>query len=329
MSVLDFLFEGQPPAGVTQYGQSTEQIPKWLSDYTQGLIARANAIAAEPYQAYEGPRLAGFSPDQLAAFEATRQSVGIADPYISQAAQGALAGMTTDPLASASPFMQQAAQTFPGAVQDYMNPYVQNVLDRQEAMATRTLEEQFLPQLQEAFVGSGQFGSERMLELGQQGVRDISEGLEQQRLATLADAYGQSADIFAQDQARQAQLAGTAGQLATAAGQLGLQGAGQLGALGQLASQQALQDAAALEAIGAQQQQFGQQNLDLAYQDFLTQRDYPREQVNWLSSVIRGIPYGTTTTTQTTGPAQTYQPSPISQLGALASAYQGFQNWWE
>ena len=59
MAVLDFLFEGKPPKAVTTYGQTVTDVPKWLSDYTQGLIARANAIAAEPYQAYGGPRIAG------------------------------------------------------------------------------------------------------------------------------------------------------------------------------------------------------------------------------------------------------------------------------
>ena len=57
MSVADFLFEGKPPPAVTSYGQSVEGMPKWLSDFTQGIAARANAIAAEPYQPYGGPRI--------------------------------------------------------------------------------------------------------------------------------------------------------------------------------------------------------------------------------------------------------------------------------
>ena len=65
--VLDFLFEGKPPASVTTYGQTATDVPKWMSDYTQGLIARANAVAAEEYIPYEGPRIAGFDQDQQQA----------------------------------------------------------------------------------------------------------------------------------------------------------------------------------------------------------------------------------------------------------------------
>ena len=63
-SITDFLFQGRPPQSVTTYGQTVENIPKWMSDYTQGLIARANAAAAEPYIPYGGPRIAGFSPEE-------------------------------------------------------------------------------------------------------------------------------------------------------------------------------------------------------------------------------------------------------------------------
>ena len=64
-SLTDFLFEGRPPKSVTTYGQTIKDVPKWLSDYTQGLIARANQAAAEPYIPYGGPRIAPFTPAHL------------------------------------------------------------------------------------------------------------------------------------------------------------------------------------------------------------------------------------------------------------------------
>lgn len=326
MGTLDFLFEGSPPTAVTTYGTSTESLPAWLSDYTQGLIAKANAIAAEEYQPYEGARIADFTPEQLAAFEATQQNVGSYEPYLDQATQSTLSAGAVDPLASASPYITQASATLPGSIDEYINPYTQNVLERQAELSQRTLTEDFLPQLQDAFVGAGQYGSERMQDLAQQGVRDISENLESQRLATLADAYNVAGTQFATDQQRLADLGTTVGGLATAGGELGLQAGEQLGTLGQLQSQLGLQDAAALEAVGSQQQAMDQASLDLAYQDFQSQLQYPQEQIDWLSSVIRGTPYDTTTTTTETAPASVYQPSGISQLGALASALQGYQS---
>lgn len=326
MGVLDFLFEGRPPTSVRRYGQTVENIPKWLSDYTQGLIARANVIAAQPYQAYEGPRIASFSPDQSAAFSLTRQNVGRAQPLFQTGIAATQRAIGTDPLGRASPLIQAASQTFPQAAEEYMNPYVQNVLNRQEALAKRTLEEDFLPSLQHAFVGAGQFGSERMLERGQKGLRDITEGLEQQRLATMADAYNQSAAQFGADASRFASLAPVVGNLATQGAELDLRGAQQLGVLGEAAQSSALRDAAALEAIGQQQQQQGQRSLDLAYQDFQTQRDYPQQMVDWLGSVIRGLPSPRATTTTSTGPFQgEFQPSGLAQLASLGTTLKGLQ----
>ena len=87
-NVTDFLFEGQPPQSVTTYGQTVENVPKWMSDYTQGLIARANAAAAEPYIPYGGPRIAGFSPEQEAAFGMVEENVGAYQPFLEAGASG-------------------------------------------------------------------------------------------------------------------------------------------------------------------------------------------------------------------------------------------------
>ena len=71
MGVLDFLFQGNPPPSVTTYGETTSNVPAWYSDYTQGLISKANAIAAEPYQPYTQARIARYDPLQTAAYTKT------------------------------------------------------------------------------------------------------------------------------------------------------------------------------------------------------------------------------------------------------------------
>jgi len=326
MGVLDFLFEGKPPAAVTTYGQTVENLPKWMSDYTQGLIARANAIAAEPYQPYQGPRIASFTPDQQAAFDATRGAAGAYRPGLGEAERLTRAAGATSPLAIASPYLARAGQTFPENVETYMNPYIQNVLNRQESLAQRTLTEKFLPELQDAFTSAGQFGSERMLEMGLRGTRDIQENLEEQRLATLANAYGQAADIFGADASRMGQLAATAGDLGTAGAEIGLTAGRQMGALGEAAQQLGLRGAAGLEAIGSAQQGQTQRNLDLAYRDFLEQREYPRETADWMSAIIRGMPYSRATQVTDVGPSAVYQPSPLAQIASAVGTVKGLQN---
>lgn len=112
-------------------------------------------------------------------------------------------------------------------------------------------------------------------------------------------------------------------------GTLGMQGAqtalqagqtlGQLGSAQQAADLQRIQ---AQAAAGAEQQGLEQQRLDLAYADFLRQRDYPMEQLGYYSNLLRGIPVqlGSTATTY----AQ--PPSLASQAGGLGLAGLGLYN---
>ncbi len=318
MPINDFLFEGRPPPSTTTYGTTVENMPQWLSDYTQGLIARANAIGAEGYQPYGGPRIAGFSPEEEEAFRMTQENVGAYQPFM-VGAEGQLVGGLTQ----AGEFMGEGTQDFPGAVGEYMDPYIQNVLNRQAELSGRQMEEQFLPSLQGAFTRAGQFGSERMEEMGVRGTRDIMEALQGQQLGALSQAYGQAGELFGADRARELQAA----QLA---GNLGIEGSRQFGALGEMASRMGYGDVAAMEGLGRTQRGMEQQSLDLGYQDFLRQRDYPRETIDWMSSVIRGMPYDRAISRQEYGPASIYQPSGLSQLGSVltagAGAYDIFAN---
>lgn len=301
--LLDFLFEGKPPKSVTTYGETIKDIPKWMSDYVQGVVGKANAIASEPYIPYGGPRIAGFDPLQEAGFGMAEQAAGAYQPYMEGAA-GATVGA-----------LGQASRSFidPGNVEQYMNPYIENVLQRQESLAGRTLTEDFLPALQQTFGGAGQYGSRggvgSMEDIGMRGVRDIQENLEEQRLATLGGAYGQAADIFGRDVGRAAEV--------------GLRGGMQLGALGEAAQGLGLRGAGALEAVGAQRRGLGQAGLDLAYGDFREQRALPFERLGFMSDVVRGLPMGQRLTTTERGPADVYQPSPLSQGIGAYGVYRG------
>ena len=115
----------------------------------------------------------------------------------------------------------------------------------------------------------------------------------------------------------------TAGTLAGTDQAARLEAGRGLGALTE--ARQAMQgrDIATMAAAGQEQQQLNQRNLDLAYNDFREQRDFPRQTTDWLSSIIRGMPYSSSTQTTGTGPANAYQPSALSQIGSLFSLWQG------
>jgi len=307
--VNDFLFEGRPPPSVTTYGQTVESMPKWLSDYTQGLIARANAIGAEGYQPYGGPRIADFSPEEQAAFGMVEGNVGAYQPYL-DAAGGTLSGGLTQAYGQ----LGEGTRGFPGAVDEYMDPYIGNVLNRQATLSNRNFSENTLPALQNAFTRAGHFGSDRMMDLAGRASRDAGSELNEQQLAALSGAYGQAGQLYGADAGRNLQAAGLYGNL-------GLEGSRQMGALGEMASRMGYGDAAAMEAIGRTQRGMDQGSLDLAYGDFQRQRDYPRNTIDWMSSIIRGLPYDTSRQSQQYGPIPNldYAPSQASQLGSLFS----------
>lgn len=325
MGVADFLFEGKAPPSTTTYATSKSDIPQFMSDYTQGLISRANAIAAEPYQQYSGPRLAGFTPDTQNAFNLTRQAAGAYQGPLAQAL--GLTQSAVEPgqggLAQAQPYITQAAQNFPGAVSQYMDPYVGNVIDRAKLEANRNFSENIMPMLDNKFTASGQYGSSAHEREANRAARDLTEGLDTTAAAQLSGAYQNAGSMFGQDAARQLGVAQLTGQLAGQEQGAKLQAGQQLGALGAAAQQMGLTGASALDTVGQMQQQQQQKNLDLAYQDFLNQTQYPRQTIDWMSSVIRGLPAPVSTQTTSTGPANVYQPSPLSQLGAFGTGIAG------
>lgn len=91
------------------------------------------------------------------------------------------------------------------------------------------------------------------------------------------------------------------------------QSAQQLGALGGQQQNLALQRLDALRQAGLSQQQLGQTSMDQAYQDFVNQNDYARNNLAFYSGILRGIPVSSQSSTIQ------YSPSPSSFSSALGA----------
>jgi hypothetical protein len=108
----------------------------------------------------------------------------------------------------------------------------------------------------------------------------------------------------------------------------------QMAALNQYAQMQQLEqsmrntDVASLEAVGQSQQAQKQRELDMAYQQDLEEKLYPRQQADWLSTQIRGMAPITpqTVTNQGTTTGATYSPSVLSQIASGYGAYKGLSS---
>lgn len=295
------------PAATTQ--TTTTEFPSELRPYITDILERAKARAeAEEkagYQAYTGPRIAGFEPEQLAAQQATKGIVGL--------------GVSGDPmLASAQTYYRPAlgltlgqAEQFgaPQAAQ-YMSPYQQAVIDVEKREAARS----FAPQMQQIgaqAVGAGGFGGSRQAILESEAIRN-----QQQMLADIQTKGSQSAYDRAQAafEAQKARERGAAGSLAQ---------------MGAAIPGQAFKEIGALEAVGAGRRADAQRALDLGYSQFQEEQLFPTKTLQEYQSIVRGFPY--TPNTYTSG-FTTTPPASLAQnvlgigtgIAGLAGAFGGF-----
>ena len=170
---------------------------------------------------------------------------------------------------------------------------------------------------QAGLAGLSQAGS--LYGQGMQGAQTGLSGVGQQLASGQLGLSGAQTGM----QGAQSGLAGVQG--AVGAGQYGLAGlgtagsaAGTLGQLGQtqFGQQQAINQAQA--TAGAVQQAQAQQALDLGYQDFNSQKNYPYQQLAFMSDMLRGLPLSQSAQSQYTAP-----PNTASQLGGLGMSALG------
>lgn len=102
---------------------------------------------------------------------------------------------------------------------------------------------------------------------------------------------------------------------ATTGGQIGQQ----YGSLGGLEQQLTAAQAQLMDATGQTQTNQTQRNLDLALADWNTQRNYDWTNLDRVNSAVRGLQLPVATYAQASGPASTYGPSPLMQLGSAIS----------
>ena len=292
------------PAQPTSTSQTT--IPEYAKPYAEKMLGKAEAATEAPYQTYGGQRLATATPEQ----QAVRQNVaGMQQPGQFAAGTGLAAAGGLGALGAGQQYMQMA--TDPGAQQAFMSPYMQNAVELQKQEAIRDAQKAQLAQNLGA-ARQGTYGGARQLLAGTERERNL-----QQNLANIQAAGSQKAY---EDAMRGMQFGTTAGiQGAQAATQAGAT----LGQLGIGQQQAGIDLAKAQEAFGAMGQAEQQKALDLQYQDFLQQQQYPYKQLGFMSDILRG-----SANLAGTGGKTVYEapPSVASQIGGLGLAGLGVYN---
>lgn len=323
MGAFDYLFQGSPPPAVTTAVGSTTGLPDWYQELIRGVAGKASDIAGRTQEA-PLPTLgvAGFSPDQLAAFQRVRDNSGVYRPSLDAAgaALGKLPGAVQGYADMATGAASGPAKSWADNWQKYMSPYTQGVVDNIARLGKRNFEENIMPGVNAEMIGAGQFASTRNADILGRAARDASADITGRQAEALQAGYGTSAGIFSDDaqreQAQRSLQAGTAlGAGSNVASSL-TGAAGGYGALGQAWQSMGLNDANALMTAGGAQQGLNQTDLDARFANSWNNINFDWNTLNNLNSVMRGMPLNNVQVATQTGPAQVYRPGGLQSVAA-------------
>lgn len=270
-----------PMAGQQTGAESS--LSSWAGPYVTEMLGRGRALASMPYQAYTGPLTAAPSALQNQAFS------GLANLTMPTAAQTSYSPQSFTGAAYAAPTAAQLAAGQPGTytpasgnvVQQYMSPYLMAALEPQMAEARRQAD---ISRVQQAgrLTKAGAYGG------GRQAIMESE--LDRNLLRNLADITG-----------RGYQDAFTAAQ-----NQFNTEEARRMAATGQ-AQQYGLQALQQQLGAGATQRDITGEGIAADIGQFEQERDYPYKQVQYMQSLLQGLPLATQ--------SYSYQePSGLSQL---------------
>jgi len=261
------LFQGDPLPAITKTTEAQQSAPEFYTNYLQD-------IANLGQNAVQQGGIAGFSPLQQQAFQMA--------PDVAFAGAGSMG-------ASSQLLGEAGATTVPDVIADYMNPYQSAVVDEMGRLTQRNVQENILPNLGAAAVGSGQFGSRRQSQVTGNALRDIQADLLGKQMQALQQGYT-TAGTQAQTDLSRALSAGQAFEN-----------------LGQAQQGMGLAGLKTMSDYGAQQQAQGQKLLD-----------YPMAQTQQFAKLLQGYQVPMGTTTQQVG-SEGYSNSPLSQIAGLGS----------
>ena len=315
------------PSQVTQtnYGFAPEVAP-----YAETLLGQAAAVSDteyNPYMQYQGERVAQFAPLQNQSYEnaALMQSQPQLQDATAMAGQAGLGALNTN--YAYNPYQ---AQQFTGDnVNQYMSPYMSDVIARQQSDAQRQAD--IASQAQGAQAArAGAFGGSGDYIMRSQAAGNLARQKGDIAATGMQKAYQDAQQQFNASQGQNlaaAQLNAQQNQYGAGLNLQGLQtaitGANSLGALGNQQYQENMGINALQNQYGLQQQSQVQSDLTNKYNDYLNAQNYPYKQLGFMSDIIRGVPLTSTGSSVYNAP-----PSTAQQITSLGLGAAGISKLW-
>ncbi len=286
--------DDEPQPSSTSTVRQVSDLPEYFKPYAEKLLATTEAVYDKPYVPYEGTRLADIDPAQLAALSGiedmftvdTGETDAEGNPIRKFQMPGAEDIQTAKDLSAkgSAQFSDMAPEDF----QDkYMSPYQRAVTDIQKREFEKKARQQEQQRASMAAKAGAMGGSRDVLER-MLGDESMQRGLSDIEATGLQAAYDKGLQAFRDDQ--------------TAA----RSGAGQIAQISQQEQAQGLTGLGTLQTAGEARRALEQQPLDIAYEEFGRQQMAPKQALQEMSGILRGVPV-TPSTYQTT---QQYQAAP-------------------
>jgi hypothetical protein len=248
----------------------TTSIPTEVRPNYQRLVSDVEEFSKQPYQYYQGQRYADINPLERQYYQGTTNLTPSSEQSIAASNMANQAGLGA--LDSGMFGNEQAQQ--------YMSPYIQNVLNIQKQSATRDYNRQ-LPGLQAAGAKFGAIGGSRAAIAQAEGMRNLQNSLQGIDATGLQNAFQNAQAQYNSDQTRRMQGYQIANQSANNMNQIGDTYFNQrLGALN-------AQRQAGADLFGR-----SQQPLDFNYQQFTEEQNRPYQNFALRNSTLGGIPFG-------------------------------------
>lgn len=272
----------------------TTSIPEEVKQNYINLIGEAEAYSKQPYEYYQGQRFADINPLERQWYQGAT-NLGPSEQLVDATNMARQAGLGA---LDSGMFNQAAAD-------QYMSPYIQNVLNVQKQAAIRDYARQ-LPQLGAGAAQMGGLGGSRSGLMQVEGQRNLLNSLQGIDATGLQNAWQQAQAQFNADQARRMQGYGIANQSAATLNQTG-----------DLNFNQRRDALNTQRQAGADLYGRAQAQKDFDYQQFTEARALPAKNMALRSDLLRGTPLSNTTTS-------VYgQNSPAA--GAIGNAYAAYQ----
>ena len=263
-----------PAAG----GTSSSTLSEWAGPYVTSMLGKTEALANQPYQVYQGAQVAGASDLQNKVFTGLGgldfpsnlgKSFSATDAYSlpQYGANGAVTG----------------GGGGTGIAGQYMNPYLQSVLNPQLDELRRQSQ---ITQMGNAdkMTSAGAFGGSRQAIMDAETQRNLMQEQNKTVGQGYANAYDKAMGQFNTEQ-------------------------GQAKTLTDMMSQQ-----------GQAERGIEQEGITSDYNEFLAQRDYPQKQLQFQQSMLQGLPISTVSNQPAPQSTLGQLTSTVGGLGQLKDA---------